>query len=239
MKLLAHTGSACPAAVKKAMIEWFGPVLVESYGGSEVGTLCRIGSSDWLARPGSVGQAVAPFEVLVLDDDGKPLPVGTPGLLCFKAPADRGIRYHHDPDKTASAYVAPGVLTLGDIGRVDDDGFVYITDRAADVVVSGGVNLYPAEGEQCLIAHPGVADVAVIGIPHPDLGEQLLALVVSATEEPPSAADLEAWCRRTLAPYKCPRRFEFVDVLPRNAMNKLDKPALRRPYWPSDRTVAG
>jgi long-chain acyl-CoA synthetase len=165
--------------------------------------------------------------------------VGTPGLLCFKAPADRGIRYHHDPDKTASAYVAPGVLTLGDIGRVDDDGFVYITDRAADVVVSGGVNLYPAEGEQCLIAHPGVADVAVIGIPHPDLGEQLLALVVSATEVPPSAADLEAWCRRTLAPYKCPRRFEFVDVLPRNAMNKLDKPALRRPYWPSDRTVAG
>ena len=239
LRLLAHTGSACPVAVKEAMIAWFGPVLVESYGGSEVGTLCRIGSNDWLARRGSVGRPVPPFEVLVLDDDGTPLPGGTSGLLCFKAPAGHGISYHHDPDKTASAYVAPGVLTLGDIGRVDDDGFVYITDRAADVVVSGGVNLYPAEGEQCLLTHPQVADVAVIGIPHPDLGEQLLALVVSTTAEPPSAAELQAWCRRTLAPYKCPRRFEFLEVLPRNAMNKLDKPALRRPYWPSARTVAG
>jgi len=239
LRLLAHTGSACPVSVKEAMIAWFGPVLVESYGGSEVGTLCRIGSNDWLTRRGSVGRAVPPFEVLVLADDGTPLPVGTSGLLCFKAPAEHGIRYHHDPDKTASAYVAPGVLTLGDIGRVDDDGFVYITDRAADVVVSGGVNLYPAEGEQCLLTHPQVADVAVIGIPHPDLGEQLLALVVSTTADQPLAAELEAWCRRTLAPYKCPRRFEFLEVLPRNAMNKLDKPALRRPYWPSARTVAG
>lgn len=238
MRLLAHTGSACPGAVKTAMIDWFGPVLVESYGGSEVGTLCRIGSSDWLTRPGSVGRAVPPFEVLVLDDDGAALPVGSPGLLCFKAPAENGIRYHHDPDKTASAYVAPGVLTLGDIGRVDDDGFVYITDRAADVVVSGGVNLYPAESEQCLLTHPAVADVAVIGIPHPDLGEQLLALIVPVAEVP-SSEELQAWCRRTLAPYKCPRRFEFVETLPRNAMNKLDKPALRRPYWPSGRTVAG
>ncbi len=239
LRLLAHTGSACPVAVKMAMIDWFGPVLVESYGGSEVGTLCRIGSNDWLARRGSVGRAVPPFEVLVLDDDGMPLPVGASGLLCFRAPTDHGIRYHHDPAKTASAYVAPGVLTLGDIGRLDDDGFVYITDRAADMVVSGGVNLYPAESEQCLLAHPHVGDVAVIGIPHPDLGEQLLALVVPATTDPLSAAELEAWCRRTLAPYKCPRRYEFVEVLPRNAMHKLDKPALRRPYWPSARTVAG
>jgi long-chain acyl-CoA synthetase len=115
---------------------------------------------------------------------------------------------------------------------------VYITDRAADLVVSGGVNLYPAESEQCLLAHPGVADVAVIGIPHPDLGEQLLALVVPSGE-PPSAADLEAWCRRALAPYKCPRRFTFVETLSRNEMNKLDKKSMRRPYWPTDRTVAG
>jgi acyl-CoA synthetase (AMP-forming)/AMP-acid ligase II len=239
LRMLAHTGSACPIAVKEAMIQWFGPVLVESYGGSEVGTLCRIGSNDWLTRRGSVGRAVPPFEVLVLAEDGTALPVGTSGRLCFKAPADQGIRYHHDPDKTASAYVAPGVLTLGDIGKVDDDGFVYITDRAADVVVSGGVNLYPAESEQVLLTHPQVADVAVIGIPHADLGEQLLALVVPTSADLPSAAELEAWCRRTLAPYKCPRRYEFVEVLPRNAMHKLDKKTLRRPYWPSARTVAG
>jgi len=238
MRLLAHTGAACPAAVKEAMIDWFGPVLVESYGGSEVGTLCRIGALDWLQRRGSVGRPVPPFEVLVLDEARQSVPTGTTGLLCFRAPAERGISYHHDPAKTASAYVAPGVLTLGDVGRVDDDGFVYITDRAADLVVSGGVNLYPAESEQRLLAHPAVADVAVIGIPHPDLGEQLLALVVPSGE-PPSADDLEAWCRVTLAPYKCPRRFTFVETLSRNEMNKLDKKSMRRPYWPTDRTVAG
>ena len=240
MQLLAHTGSSCPTAVKERMIEWFGPVLVESYGGSEVGTLCRIGSADWLARPGSVGRAVHPFEVVVLDQDGAELPPGKTGLLAFRAPPDRGIRYLHDPQKTAAAYVAPGVLTLGDVGHVDPDGFVYITDRAADVVVSGGVNLYPAESERALGAHPGVADVAVIGVPDSDLGEALLALVVPTDPaDAPGEEELTAWCRRALASYKCPKRFEFVAELPRNAMNKLDKPAMRRPYWPASRTVAG
>jgi acyl-CoA synthetase (AMP-forming)/AMP-acid ligase II len=240
MRLLAHTGSACPPAVKTAMIEWFGPVLVESYGGSEVGTLCRIGSADWLARPGSVGRPVPPFEVVVLDDRGGELPPGGTGLLGFRAPPERGIRYLHDAEKTAAAYVAPGVITLGDVGHVDADGFVYITDRAADVVVSGGVNLYPAECEQALTEHPGLADVAAIGIPDADLGEALLALVVPVDPaNPPSETELGQWCRRHLASYKCPKRFEFVAALPRNAMNKLDKPAMRRPYWPTDRTVAG
>jgi len=240
LRLVAHTGSACPPAVKRAMIDWFGPVLVESYGGSEVGTLCRIGVEDWLARPGSVGRPVAPFEALVLDAGGAPLPVGATGLLCFRAPPERGIRYLHDAEKTAAAHVAAGVLTLGDVGHVDGDGFVYVTDRAADVVVSGGVNLYPAESERVLATHPGVADVAVIGVPDADLGEQLLALVVPArSADPPAAPDLEAWCRRSLASYKCPKRYELVADLPRNAMNKLDKPAMRRPYWPTGRTVAG
>ena len=240
LRLVAHTGSACPPAVKRAMIDWFGPVLVESYGGSEVGTLCRIGVEDWLARPGSVGRPVPPFEALVVDADGSRLPAGATGLLCFRAPPERGIRYLHDAEKTAAAYVADGVLTLGDVGHVDADGFVYVTDRAADVVVSGGVNLYPAESERVLATHPGVADVAVIGVPDDDLGEQLLALVVPArAADPPAAPDLEAWCRRSLASYKCPKRYELVNHLPRNAMNKLDKPAMRRPYWPTGRTVAG
>jgi acyl-CoA synthetase (AMP-forming)/AMP-acid ligase II len=240
LRLVAHTGSACPPEVKRAMIDWFGPVLVESYGGSEVGTLCRIGVEDWLARPGSVGRPVPPFEALVVDPDGARLPAGATGLLCFRAPPERGIRYLHDAEKTAAAYVADGVLTLGDVGHVDADGFVYVTDRAADVVVSGGVNLYPAESERVLATHPGVADVAVIGVPDADLGEQLLALVVPArAAEPPAAPDLEAWCRRSLASYKCPKRYELVSGLPRNAMNKLDKPAMRRPYWPTGRTVAG
>jgi acyl-CoA synthetase (AMP-forming)/AMP-acid ligase II len=240
VRLLAHTGSACPPPVKRAMIEWFGPVLVESYGGSEVGTLCRIGAADWLAHPGSVGRAVAPYQTVVVDDHGLPLAPGATGLLCFRAPDGHGIAYHHDPAKTAAAYVAPGVLTLGDVGHVDGDGFVYVTDRAVDMVLSGGVNLYPAESERVLAGHPQVGDVAVIGVPHPDLGEQLLALVVPADPgDPPAAAGLEAWCRGQLAAYKCPRRFELVTALPRNAMNKLDKATLRRPYWPTARTVAG
>ena len=233
--LLAHTGSSCPAWVKRDMIDWFGPVLLESYGGSEVGTLCRITSAEWLAHPGSVGRAVPPYEAIVLDEQGDPVAPGVTGLLCFRAPEGRGISYLHDPEKTAAAYVAPGVLTFGEIGHVDADGFVYITDRAADMVVSGGVNLYPAESEQVLGTHPKVADVAVIGIPHGDLGEQLLALVVPVDEDhPPSAAELEAWSRLELASYKCPRRYDFVSQLPRNAMNKLDKPTMRRNYLASD-----
>jgi acyl-coenzyme A synthetase/AMP-(fatty) acid ligase len=240
MRLLAHTGSACPPAVKRAMIDWFGPVLAESYGGSEVGTLCRIGATEWLDHPGSVGRPVPPYEVLVLDDDRQPVPTGQPGLLCFRVPEDRGISYLNDAEKTAAAYVTAGVVTLGDVGTVDDEGYVYITDRAVDMVVSGGVNLYPAESEQALIAHPDVADVAVIGIPHADLGEQLLALVIPTdAASPPSAEELNTWCRERLAAYKTPKKYEFVAFLPRNAMTKLDKRALRRPYWSAERTVAG
>jgi long-chain acyl-CoA synthetase len=130
------------------------------------------------------------------------------------------------------------VFTLGDVGYVDDDGYVYITDRIADMVVSGGVNLYPAESEKVLITHPAVAEVAVIGVPHPDLGESLLALVVPAGD-PPDPAGLEAWCRDRLAPYKVPRAYEFRTELIYNAMGKPDKKAMRAPYWSSERTIAG
>lgn len=240
LQLVAHTGSACPPDVKRAMIDWFGPVLLESYGGSESGTLCRIGSQDWLTHPGSVGTVVEPFRVLVVDEDGQELPVGQVGILAFEAPEGYGVAYHRDEEKTAKAYVRPGAFTLGDMGFVDDEGFVFITDRLSDMVVSGGVNLYPSESEVALQGHPGVADVAVIGIPHPDLGEQLLALVVPVEpQDPPTAADLEAFCRDRLASYKIPRSYEFIDELPRNEMQKVDKKALRRPYWDSERTIAG
>ncbi|WP_128376333.1 AMP-binding protein [Streptomyces cavernae] len=235
---VSHTGSACPPEVKRAMIEWFGPVLTESYGASEAGTVARISSTEWLAHPGSVGRAQPPFEVLVTGDDGDPLPPGELGLLAFRAPEDRGVRYHADPEKTKAAYLTPGVFTLGDIGYVDRDGYIFITDRAADVVVSGGVNLYPAESEAVLREHPGVAEVAVIGVPDADFGESLRALVVAAADEP-SAEELDRFCRERLAAYKCPRAYEFVPELVRNAMGKLDKRAMRRPYWHSERTIAG
>lgn len=235
---VSHTGSACPPEVKRAMIEWFGPVLTESYGASEAGTVARISSTEWLEHPGSVGRVQPPFEVLVTGDDGRPLPSGELGLLAFRAPEGRGVRYHADPDKTKAAYLSPGVFTLGDIGYVDPGGYIFITDRAADVVVSGGVNLYPAESEAVLRLHSAVAEVAVIGVPDPDFGESLRALVVAAADEPP-AEELDRFCRDRLAAYKCPKSYEFVPELLRNAMGKLDKRAMRRPYWNSERTIAG
>jgi long-chain acyl-CoA synthetase len=230
LELVSQTGSACPADTKLAMIEWFGPVFTESYGGSESGTLCRINSTEWLAHRGSVGRPRPPYEVVVLGEDNQPLPPGEVGVLGFRAPDGRGPRYHADPEKTAKAYPVPGVFTLGDVGHVDADGYVYITDRIADMVVSGGVNLYPAESEKALAAHPGVAQVAVIGVPHPDLGEALLALVVP-TGVPPTPAELEQFARARLAAYKVPRSYEFRDELLYNAMGKPDKKLMRAPYW--------
>lgn len=238
MRMISQTGSACPADTKLAMIEWFGPILVESYGGSESGTLCRIDSREWLAHRGSVGRPRPPYEVVVLSEDGRPLPAREVGILGFRAPEGRGPQYHADPEKTKNAYVAPGVFTLGDVGYVDEDGYVYITDRIADMVVSGGVNLYPAESEKVLASHPGVAEVAVIGVPHPDLGESLLALIVPCGA-PPDPAELEAYAREHLAPYKVPRAYEFRDELIYNAMGKPDKKAMRAPYWKTERTIAG
>jgi long-chain acyl-CoA synthetase len=238
VELVSQTGSACPPDTKLAMIEWFGPVFVESYGGSETGTLCRITSTEWLEHRGSVGRPRPPYEVVVLDEQNQPLPPGQVGVLGFRAPEGRGPTYHGDPGKTAKAYLAPGVFTIGDVGYADDDGFVYITDRIADMVVSGGVNLYPAESEKVLITHPNVAQVAVIGVPHPDLGESLLALVVPAGE-PPGPAELEEFARTRLAPYKVPRAYELRDDLIYNAMGKPDKKAMRAPYWQGERTIAG
>lgn len=240
LAMVAHTGSACPADVKMAMIDWWGPVLVESYGGSESGTLCRINSNEWLAHPGSVGKAVDPYVIHVFDEAGNELARNETGILAFEAPEGFGITYHQDPEKTAKAYIKPGIFTLGDMGHVDDEGFIYITDRLSDMVVSGGVNLYPSESENALREHPGVAEVAVIGIPHKDLGEQLLALVVATDPaNPPSAEELETFCRERIAAYKIPRKYEFIAELPRNEMQKVDKKGLRKPYWDSDRTIGG
>jgi long-chain acyl-CoA synthetase len=146
--------------------------------------------------------------------------------------------YPSDPAKTAAANLRPGVFTIGEIGYVDADGYVYITDRFSDMIVSGGVNIYPAEAEQVLVTHPGVADVAVIGVPHAEMGEEVKALVVPADPaHPPTPAELIAFCREHLSSYKCPRSVDVVDTIGRTAMGKLNKKALRAPFWPSDRTI--
>lgn len=232
LRLVAHTGAKCPVETKRAMIEWWGPVFSDSYGATEVGTTCSIDSVDWLRFPGSVGRPIAPFSVTVLDDANHELPANTEGRLFFRDSTGRGIVYPNDPAKTAQANLEPGLFTLGEIGYVNDDGFVYITDRFSDMVVSGGVNIYPAEAEQVLIEHPAVADVACIGIPHPEMGEEMKALVIATNPaEVPSPAELLAWCRERLSHYKCPRSLDYVDDLGRSAMGKINKRTLRAPYW--------
>jgi long-chain acyl-CoA synthetase len=230
IKNVAHTGGACPIEVKRAMLDWWGPVLYEAYGGTESGTTCAIGPEDWLAHPGSVGRAVAPFAALIVDEEGRELPVGQAGRLYFRDQTGRGIIYEGDPDKTAAAHIAPGVFTLGEIGRIDEDGFVYITDRFSDMVVSGGVNIYPAETEQALVSHPDVVDAACFGLPDEEMGERLVAVVQASSPDAVDSAALGAWCRTSLAGYKCPKVIHFVDVLPRNPMGKLDKAALKAQY---------
>ena len=233
IKRIAHTGAKCPVDVKRAMIDWLGPVLFEAYGASEVGTTNQIESDEWLKHPGSVGKANEPFEAMILDDDDNPLPPNQEGRLFFKDKTGRGVVYHNDPEKTAAAHIAPGVFTLGEIGYMDDEGYVYITDRFSDMVVSGGVNIYPAESEQVIIDHPAVQDVACIGVPNPEMGEELKALVILRDPaSPPDTQDIIGWCRDRLSHYKCPRTVDFVDDLGRNTMGKVNKRKLKAPYWP-------
>ena len=232
MKMVAHTGASCPVDVKRAMIEWWGPVFIDAYGATEVGTTCQISSEEWLAHPGSVGRPIPPFSVRVLDEDDRDVPSGVEGRLFFVDATGRGVVYPNDPEKTRLANIAPGVFTLGEIGYVDDEGYVYITDRFSDMVVSGGVNIYPAEAEQVLVTHPGVLDVACIGIPHPEMGEELKALVIPRDpSDPPDPHEVLAFCRARLSHFKCPRSVDFVDDLGRNTMGKINKRRLRAPFW--------
>lgn len=237
---LAHTGAACPRDVKRAMIEWFGPVLVEAYGGTEAGSTTFITSPEWLERPGSVGKALAPFETVIVGSDGKELSPNEEGQVYFRDTSGRGIIYEGDPDKTAAAHLEPGTFTLGEIGYVDEEGYLFITDRASDMIVSGGVNIYPAEAEQVLLQHPGVSDVAVIGVPNAEMGEEAKALVIPVDPtNPPVAEELDKFCRGELAGLKCPRSYDFVDDIGRTVMGKVNKKQLRSKYWDSDRTIGG
>ena len=190
-----------------------------------------ITSEEWLEHPGSVGQSVPPFTAMVLDDDNNEVAPGTEGRLFFKDDTGRGVVYHNDAEKSAAAHIAPGVFTLGEIGYMDADGYVYITDRFSDMVVSGGVNLYPAEAEQVIIDHDDVLDVACIGIPHAEMGEELRALVILRDGAAVTEAALINYCRDRLSTYKCPRSLEFVADLGRNTMGKINKRKLRAPYW--------
>ena len=238
LRVVSHTGAACPVDVKRAMIEWFGPVLFEAYGATEAGSTNAISSEEWLAHPGSVGKTLPPFECLILDDDGRALPAGETGQIYFRDTTGRGIIYHNDSEKTHAAHREPGVFTLGEIGFVDAEGYLFITDRSSDMVVSGGVNIYPAETEQVLLRHPAIADCAIIGVPNKEMGEELKALIIlKPAVAQPVTKELDQFCRTQLAGFKCPRSYEFVGDIGRSAMGKINKRKLRAPYWPTQRSI--
>lgn len=234
IRLALHAAAPCPVPVKEAMIEWWGPVLVEYYAGTEGNGLTMINSADWMTHKGSVGRAVL-GHVRICDEDGEELPVGTVGQVYFSD--GRTFAYHNDPDKSAESLNRHGWSTLGDIGRLDEEGFLYLTDRKSFTIISGGVNIYPQEIENLLIQHPAVADVAVIGAPCPEMGEQVVAVIQPAdwTDDPDAQArladTLRSWTRERLGGVKTPRRFDFMRQLPRHDTGKLYKRLLRDQYW--------
>ncbi len=234
IRLALHAAAPCPVPVKEAMIDWWGPVLVEYYAGTEGNGLTMINSADWLTHKGSVGRAVL-GRVRICNDDGEEVPTGTVGQVYFSD--GRTFAYHNDPDKSAESLNRHGWSTLGDIGRLDEDGFLYLTDRKSFTIISGGVNIYPQEIENLLIQHPAVADVAVVGAPCPEMGEQVVAVIQPAewTDCPDTrsqlAATLQSWTRERLSGVKTPRRFDFMAQLPRHDTGKLYKRLLRDRYW--------
>ena len=231
LKVAIHAAAPCAIPVKEAMIAWWGPVLYEYYAGSEGNGLTTIASPEWLTHKGSVGKAAFGI-VHICGEDGSEVPPGAEGLVYFEGGTP--FQYHNDPEKTAEARNALGWTTLGDIGRVDEEGYLYLTDRKSFMIISGGVNIYPQEIENRLITHPRVADVAVIGAPCPDMGERVVAVVqpVDMAEAGEAlAAELTAWCRAELSGVKIPRQIDFTAELPRHATGKLYKRLLRDRYW--------
>ena len=234
LKSVVHTAASCPVEVKKRMIDWWGPILSEFYGGTESNGLTSITSEESLAHPGSVGRAVLGI-LHICDDDGKELPAGEAGLIYFERDHLPFV-YHNDPEKTRGVQHSQHPLwtTLGDIGYVDEEGYLYLTDRKSFMIISGGINIYPQAVEDCLCLHPKVQDVAVIGVPHEEMGEEVKAIVETPPEIEPSeqlADALIAFTRQRLAHYTCPRSVDFVDSLPRLPTGKLYKKQLRDAYW--------
>ncbi len=229
---IVHSAAPCPPEVKRRMIEWFGPIIIEFYAASEGIGFTYCDSHEWLAHPGTVGREKS-GTVEILDENGRPCAPGVPGVIWFGGNAD--FEYFNDPDKTAATKDPTGTATsVGDIGYLDEDRYLYLTDRASFMIISGGSNIYPQETENLLVLHPKVLDVAVIGVPDDDLGEVVKAVVEvapGAMEGPELENELIAYCRDNLAHYKCPRRVDFVDQLPRLDTGKLYKRLLRDRYW--------
>ncbi len=237
LECIVHAAAPCPVHVKRAVIDWLGPIITEYYGATEANGFTFCDSAQWLAHPGTVGKPIL-GELLVLDDDGKERPAGADGTIWFRGAT--AFQYFRDPVKTAEGRSSDGTMsTVGDVGHVDGEGYLYLTDRKTYMIISGGVNIYPQETENLLSGHPAVLDVAVIGVPNEDLGEEVKAvvqLVDPAQAGPELAQELIAYCRDRLTHFKCPRTIDFTGELPRSATGKLYKRLLRDAYWQGHQT---
>jgi long-chain acyl-CoA synthetase len=230
-----HGAAPCPAAWKRSMLDWFGPKVHEYYGSTEGAFISTIRADDWLNKGGSVGKPVETVEVLVVDDDGNRLTEpNASGTLYFRNLMGTDFEYHKAPEKTAEAHLEPGVFTTGDIGFLDEDGYLWLSDRKIDMIISGGVNIYPAEIEAVIAEHDGVADVSVIGVPNEEFGEEVKAIVECSNGyigDADFVREILQLCNTKLAGYKRPKSVDFIDQLPRTGTGKILKRTLREPYW--------
>ena len=237
LECVVHAAAPCPVPIKRAMIDWLGPIVLEYYAATEANGATVCDSAQWLAHPGTVGRPLF-GELLILDDNEQECPVGVDGTVWFRGAT--AFEYFDDPAKTAANRSSDGkASTVGDVGHLDADGYLYLTDRKTYMIISGGVNIYPQETENVLATHPAVLDVAVIGVPNEDLGEEVKAVVqlVDPTQAGPGLAqELITFCRDNLAHFKCPRSVDFVDELPRRPTGKLYKRLIRDKYWAGHQT---
>jgi long-chain acyl-CoA synthetase len=230
LRFVASTGAPCAPEVKRAMIEWLGPVIHETYASTETGMITSCTAEEALARPGTAGRAVGGAVIRILDEEGQEVPQGTIGRIHARQPAYPDFTYH-GRDEDRRAIERDGLVTLGDMGWLDEDGYLFLCDRATDMIVSGGVNIYPAEIEAALLRLPAVLDCAVFGIPDAEFGERVHATLQLAPGSPEDGAAVAEALRPHLAGFKIPRSFAFLDALPRDPNGKIAKRRLREPYW--------
>jgi long-chain acyl-CoA synthetase len=233
LRLIIHGAAPCPVHVKRGIIEWFGPIVWEYYAATEGGGGFLVGSEEWLKKPGTVGRPGPEFDNLILDDEGKPVATGTVGTIFMRAPAQGRFQYFKDEKKTANSYRGDH-FTLGDMGYFDEDGYLFLTGRSAELIISGGVNIYPQEVDNELMKHPAVLDVCTIGVPNDEWGEEVKSVVQlrpGFAQSPELTGQLMAWARERLASFKCPRSIDYSTDLPRLPSGKIQRRVVREPYW--------